>query len=241
MDIKKIYLEEVNSTNLFAKEHLDEIEDRTIVYTYRQMAGRGRFDRQWKFVGEDNIYMSFVLKPAKTFKPVYANLTQYLSVILSRVVEKYGLVPKIKWANDVLVNGKKIAGILSESSVRGEELAGIVLGIGVNINAGKELFSDIEKPASSIALELGRCIDKEEFLKKLYSNFFLYYDKFLSEGFSLIRKEYLSKSSFINQTIKVAGIDRVIEGEAVDVMDAGTLVLKENNGQTTTLWIGDIL
>lgn len=241
MNIKTIYLEEVNSTNLYAKEHLDEIADRTVVYTYKQTAGRGRFDRRWKFIGADNIYMSFVLKPSKQLLPCYSNLTQYLSVILVRLIEEYELTPKIKWPNDVLINGKKVAGILSESTICGNELSGIVLGVGVNLNGCKDVFQDIEKPATSIALELGHQVDKDVFLKKLSSNFFLYYDKFLSEGFTLIREEYLSKSSFINQTIRVSGIDRITEGLAVDVTVEGALVLKENNEQFTTLWIGDIL
>ncbi len=241
MNIKKIYLEEVDSTNCHAKEHLNIIDDRSVVYTYKQTAGRGRFDRKWKFTGEDNIYASFVLKPSKHILPCYSNLTQYLSVILTRLIEEYELTPKIKWPNDVLINGKKVAGILSESTVRGNELFGIVLGVGVNLNGGENVFEDIEKPATSIALESGKIVDKDEFLKKLYSKFFLYYDKFLDEGFPMIREEYLSKSSFLNKTIKVSGIGHVTEGQAIDVTNEGALVLRDSNEQIITLWIGDIL
>ncbi len=241
MEIKRKYLKEVNSTNLYAKEHLVDTEDRTIIYTYKQTAGRGRLNRKWKYVGEDNIYASFVLKPSNRLEPVYANLTQYLSVVISRILEGYGLSPQIKWPNDVLINRKKIAGILSESIVRGEELAGIVLGVGINLNCAKEIFADIDKPATSLFLELGSFVDKEEFLEELYLNFFLYYDKFIRGGFPYIREEYIKRALFLNQMVKVAGSSEIIEGVAVDITQAGALVLKDNNNNEKTLWIGDIL
>ncbi len=241
MNIKKLYLEEVNSTNLYAKEHLDDIDDRTIVYTYNQTSGRGRLDRKWKFVGCDNIYASFVLKPFNTLEPVCANITQYLSVVLARMFEVYGVEARIKWPNDVLVNGKKAAGILSEGIVRGNELSGIVLGVGINLNGKKESFIDIEKPATALNLEVGGVIDKENFLEKLYSNFFLYYDKFLSAGFLYIRDDYIKRASFLNQTIKVSGSRGILEGAAVDITHDGALVLQDDKNNIKTLWIGDIL
>ncbi len=242
MDINKIYLEEIDSTNLYVKKHIDEIFDRSIVYTYKQTSGRGRLQRSWKFVGEDNIYMTFVLKPSNRLEKCHANLTQYLSVVLANVLEKdYGLSPQIKWPNDVLLNGKKVSGILSESIIRGNELIGIALGIGINLNCKKDVFLDVEKPATSLNLELGKDINKEKFFEKLYSNFFLYYDKFLKDGFPSIREEYLSKASFLNKIIKVSGFDSVEEGLAQDITDEGALVLKTNDNNVITLWIGDIL
>ncbi len=241
MNIKKIYLDEINSTNLYAKEHLGEIDDCTIVYTYNQTGGKGRLNRKWKFVGSDNIYASFVLKPFKKLEPVCANLTQYMSVVLSRMLEQYGLKPQIKWPNDVLINGKKIAGILSESIVQGEELAGIVLGIGININCEKKLFDDIDKPATALNLECDRFVNKEEFLDELYLNFFLYYNKLLSTGFSYIREEYVNRASFLNKKIKVLTNSGITEGVAVDITSGGALVLKDNTNNEKTLWIGDIL
>ena len=110
-----IKLKEVNSTNLYAKEHLSELADKTVIIADRQTNGRGRFDRVWVDLGGDNLFMSIVLKPSDKFLNVYPNLTQYLSVVVCKVLEHYGLQPNTKWPNDVLIKGKKISGILSET------------------------------------------------------------------------------------------------------------------------------
>ena len=83
-----LYLEEIDSTNKYAKEHISELEDFTIIYTSKQTAGRGRFERKWTDTGKNNIYASIVLKPSQEIKEVYSNLTQYLCVILAEIFDK---------------------------------------------------------------------------------------------------------------------------------------------------------
>ena len=141
--MKKIYLEEVESTNLYAKQNIDVLFDRTLVQAFVQTSGRGRFQRKWVDFGRGNLFMTFVLKPSDKFNEIYSNLTQYLSVILCKILENMDLKPQIKWPNDVLINGKKVAGILSESVMSGSLLKGIVLGIGVNLSATEKQVSEI--------------------------------------------------------------------------------------------------
>ena len=126
--MEKIYLSEVDSTNLYAKSNLENLADKSIIHAAIQTAGRGRLQRTWVNLGEGNLFMSFVLKPSNSFNEIYSNLTQYLSVVLCYVLEEYGLKPQIKWPNDVLINGKKIAGILSETVMQGSNFKGLVLG-----------------------------------------------------------------------------------------------------------------
>ena len=103
-----LYLEQVDSTNKYVKERIDDIPDQTVVYTYKQTSGRGRLNRKWSYAGEDNIYATIVLKPSSAMREVYSNLTQYLCLKLAETFEEYGVKPKIKWPNDILVNNKKI-------------------------------------------------------------------------------------------------------------------------------------
>ena len=152
-----IQLEEVSSTNLYAKENLDSFEDKTVIIAISQTSGRGRFDRKWVDLGEGNLFMTIALKPSNSFEEVYANLTQYLSVVLTKILEEYGLSPKIKWPNDVLVNDAKISGILCETVMQGTNFKGLVLGIGVNLNADKGDLKQIkEKVATALNIELER-------------------------------------------------------------------------------------
>lgn len=235
-----IFLEEVGSTNAYVKQHMSEFSDCTIVYTSHQSDGRGRLSRKWIDTGENNIYMTFCLKPSCEFQEIYSNLTQYLSVVLCKTLEKYGVDSKIKWPNDVLVDGKKIAGILSETSMQGSSFKGIALGIGVNLNTPQTLLDSIDKPATSLAVILNKEIDREEFLKTLTDEFFLNYNKFLNTGFAMIRDFYLSHASFLNTDISVNVLGKIESGCAVDITQDGALVLEKDNIKNTLL-IGDIL
>ena len=159
------YLEEIDSTNKYAKENIKNLSDMTVVYTYNQTNGRGRLNRKWNNTGYDNIYASIVLKPSSEMKEVYSNLTQYLCVVLAKTFEEYNVVPKIKWPNDIQINGKKISGILAEGVIEAGRLEGLVLGFGVNLNTKIENLSIINQPATSLDVETGEFIDKKIFLK----------------------------------------------------------------------------
>jgi len=238
--MKLLYLDEVESTNTYVKIHMSELEDRTIVYTSHQTNGKGRLSRRWIDTGSDNIYMTFFLKPFDEFQELYSNITQYLSVVLCNVLDDYGIKGEIKWPNDVLVNGRKIAGILSETSMQGDKFLGLALGVGVNLNTTSEQLAEIDKPATSLSVEYGKHIDRDKFLKQLSDKFFLDYDDFLDTGFPLIKDEYVSKTSFLGSDIKINVLGKIHSGVAVDITDSGAIIL-DNDGEKTIFTIGDIL
>ncbi len=238
-NLREIFLENIDSTNLWAKTNIEELEDKTIVFAGAQTQGRGRLQRKWVDLGKGNLFMSIVLKPDKNYEH-YANLTQYLSVTLCKTLEEYGIKPEIKWPNDVLVNGKKIAGILAETSVKGTKFKGLVLGIGVNLNAQEKDFSKIDKKVTSLNLEVGETIDMVEFKNKLVTNFFKDYNQFLEEGFKFIKRDYLALANFLDKELCVALINETKTGVASGITDKGELILT-NNGNEFILNIGDIL
>ena len=237
-----IQLEEVSSTNLFAKENLDSFEDKTVIIAISQTSGRGRFDRKWVDLGEGNLFMTIVLKPSNSFEEVYANLTQYLSVVLTKILEEYGLSPKIKWPNDVLVNDAKISGILCETVMQGTNFKGLVLGIGVNLNADKGDLKQIkEKVATALNIELEReYVDKNLFTEKLLNEFFKNYEEFLKQGFLMIKKEYIERCNFLGKEISVKVFNDKKSGIAKTINDNGELVIEKNNKEFI-LTMGDIL
>lgn len=238
-----IILDEVDSTNLYAKHNLASLEDKTIIIANNQTSGRGRFDRVWIDLGEDNLFLSFVLKPSDSFKDVYANLTQYLSVILVNVLEEYGLSPSIKWPNDVLIDGKKIAGILSETVMQGNKFNGLVLGIGVNLNSEKSNLSLVkDKKITALNVELDReHVDKKLFYEKLVNEFFKDYDNFLEHGFMLIKEKYINKCNFLGKQVSVQVFDEKKSGIAKYINDSGELVLQNHRKEEFVLTMGDIL
>ena len=236
-----LYLEEIDSTNKYAKDNLIQIPDKTVVYTYRQTAGRGRFNRTWNYLGEDNIYASIVLKPSNKMEDVYSNLTQFLCVILAQTFEEYGVKPKIKWPNDIKINEKKISGILAEAVNTKNRLEGLIIGFGINLNTKKEDLSKISQPATSLNVETGKFIDKEVFLKKITNRFCLLYNRFIEGGFPFIREEYLRRVDFLNKEVTVKVFDKFYTGIVLDVTKQGALKLLDKNNNEHTLLIGDIL
>lgn len=240
--VKVIQLEEVDSTNSYGKKRIDEFEDKTAIITKKQTSGRGRLNRSWVDLGEENLFLSIILKPSETFNEIYPNLTQYLSVTLCKVIESYGIQTQIKWPNDVLIDGKKIAGILSETVMQGQKLKGIVLGVGVNLNSNQEKINAIpNKIATSLNIETQKAIDLKEFLNKLLTEFFEHYDEFLQSGFLQIKDDYIKRNCFLGKEIKVQVFNHMESGLAKAVNDLGELVLEDNNKSEIVLTIGDII
>ena len=168
--VKVIQLEEVDSTNSYGKKHIDEFEDKTAIITKKQTSGRGRLNRSWVDLGEENLFLSIILKPSETFNEIYPNLTQYLSVTLCKVIESYGIQTQIKWPNDVYVNGKKICGILLESVSTISGIECLVLGIGININQ-KAFNKEIEDKATSLCIETNKIFDLEMLISSYIVNY----------------------------------------------------------------------
>lgn len=238
--MNEIFLEVVDSTNLFGKNNLKDLSDKTVIRAAHQTSGRGRLERSWIDMGDNNLFMSFILKPSSSFNEKYSNLTQYLSVVLCDVLESFGLIPQIKWPNDVLINGKKIAGILCETVMQGAKFNGLVLGVGVNLNSSFDSLVTVDKPATALNLEIGREIDVEQFKNILVAEFFSNYDEFLDKGFEFIKSKYISHACFLDKEICVQSLNKKNKGVAKSVTDNGELVL-EDKGKIFVLTIGDIL
>ena len=236
-------LEETESTNSYAKEHISAMADKTVVNALRQTCGRGRLNRKWVDLGENNLFFSIVLKPSDVFKSVYSNLTQYASVILCKVFENYGINPKVKWPNDVMVDGKrKICGILCETVVEKGSLKGIILGIGVNLNAAQNDVENIpDRVVTALNLEIGKPVNADAFLNEFLDNFFENYDKFLSEGFEFIMNDYLNRNCFLEKDLKVQVLNEIKSGYAKNINNKGELILQTDNNKELILNIGDIL
>ncbi len=237
-----INFEQIDSTNNYAKLNLNKILDRTVICADSQSAGRGRFNRKWVDMGRGNLFISLVLKPSCVFEKNYAALTQFTAVILCRIFEEYGVQPEIKWPNDVLIDGKKIAGILSESVIKGSSLQGLIIGIGINLNADKDSLSLVaDKKITALNVELLREYeDKKLFLDKFLYGFFSSYDRFLSGGFLCIKDEYSKRCNFLSERICVNLLNKQVKGIAERFTDSGELVLKADNGEII-LTAGDIL
>ena len=177
-----IHFDELNSTNEYARQHLEELDDFDVVTCDLQTKGQGQFERIWYSSNKNggNIYASLVLKPSNI---THLNeLTRYTALIGAKTLENYNLKPTFKFPNDILINNKKIAGILAKSEFFGQVFKGVVVGFGINLNLEKNELKKIDQPATSIFEETGKNVDKNEFLNLFLSNFENEYEDFLKNG-----------------------------------------------------------
>lgn len=177
-----IKTDSIDSTSIFARKNLAKLKDFDVVSADVQISGHGQFERTWLSSSDNggNIYISIVLKPDNIEH--LNELTRYTSIMVSDVLFEYGLKPDFKFPNDVLIEGRKISGILAESVFQGSEFKGVVVGIGINLNLAQVELDKIDQPATSIFVETGRNVDKDEFLNRFMTHFENCYDDFIMNG-----------------------------------------------------------
>jgi BirA family biotin operon repressor/biotin-[acetyl-CoA-carboxylase] ligase len=186
----EIQLEQIDSTNTYAKHHCASFpkDQITCVTAEEQTAGRGRYDRKWISPKGVNIYATFYFRlPVNTLDLV--SLSQVMAYSLASLLVKEGLKPKIKWPNDIQLNGKKVSGILAETQFN-RDFVEIFLGVGINVNLDAESAGKIDQPATSLLIETGKKWDKMGFLHKLQKQFTGDLEKFKKEGFAPFYKEF---------------------------------------------------
>jgi len=232
---------QLDSTNLHAIRNLTSLKDKDVICADIQTDGIGRHNRKWISDKKGNIYLSIVLKPDSPVSELpLSSLPQYMSVILCRLLLSYSVEPEIKWPNDTMVRGKKIAGILCQTVFSGSKLDGFVLGLGVNLNLTQNDIEQISQPATSLNLLTGTAVDCNAFRTELLKNFFNEYDQFLSQGFSFIQDEYVKRCISLGKTITVRTNSREITGTAENIASDGTMIIF-SNGNRQSVSMGEII
>lgn len=167
MEIIHYHFDNISSTNDWAKAHLQEFERGkiTLVTSEAQTGGRGRYGRSWASPEKLNLYASFCFFMEED-KAEPLVLTKILALSTAKTLKECGVLAELKWPNDLLVNGKKIAGILCETA-----LEGVVIGIGLNVNMPEELLKSVGQPATSLLLETGKLWDVGEVLESIKKHF----------------------------------------------------------------------
>lgn len=233
---------EIDSTNTISYKLAEEgAADGTVVLADHQRAGKGRLGRSWESPAGVNLYCSVILRPA--IVPMVAYQLTFLSAVaVARAVAgSTTLVPQIKWPNDILINGRKVAGLLNEMSAETEKVHFIVLGIGVNLNMGRELFpADLRHPATSLFLESGERVDRTAFTRELLAALDILYDDYLRFGYAPIREEWLTRCHMLGRKVSVTMQDRVIIGEVTGIDENGALLVRMSSGREERILSGDV-
>jgi BirA family transcriptional regulator, biotin operon repressor / biotin---[acetyl-CoA-carboxylase] ligase len=234
---RRIAIDRVASTNDEARRFADAgAGERLVVTGEVQTAGRGRQGRAW-VSPHGNLYSSFLLRPA--VKPAQAGEFGFgVSVAVAETVERLapGQTATCKWPNDVLVAGRKIAGILLESRGTPDTLDWLIVGIGVNV---AEFPEDSAWPATSIAA-LGGAAEVERALETLAARLDHWYRLWLAEGFTPLRQAWLARAHALGETLKIKRNGDEREGKFAGLDPSGALVLEVADGRRETISYGEI-
>ena len=239
-NIYYIHFDTIDSTNTWVKKNAPTLDPDhlTCVTSLEQTAGRGRFFRKWLSPKGQNIYATLFFCLPKDC-PYIVNLGQILSLSCITVLQKKGFNPQIKWPNDILLNEKKVAGILCETvSVEGG--LGIALGIGVNVNMSKELLETIDQPATSLAQLSGQTWTLEQILEPLLKQFLKDLDILLAGGFEPFRSTYDALLAFKGEAITCTDGFKMIKGVCHSINQEGRLNLLLPDGNISTLTAGEL-
>lgn len=231
------YFETIDSTNSYAGNIAEKSPEGTVVVSQEQTKGRGRTGRKWISKEGEGIYFSVILKPE--IPVVKASfLTQVAGCAIVETLVNMGIDALIKWPNDIILNGKKIAGILTEMRAEIDCISHIIVGIGINIS-GREFDEEIRKKATSIEKE-GYKLDRCEFLQMFFTNFEKRYIEFIngeSQGVLEILRE---KSAVIGKEIYLVNGSEREKAEALDIDENGNLKVKTESGEEKTVFTGEI-
>ena len=232
------YFKETESTNIIAREMADSVEEGTVVIAESQTGGRGRIGRKW-LSPEGGIWLSIILKP--NIQPSYApRITLMAGVSVAKTIRNIGLPAKIKWPNDILINGRKVCGILTEIEAEIDMIEYCVVGIGIDANVDTESFpEEIRDSSTSLKKELGHEINRADFVRNLLSEFEALYLVFRKGGFPSILEEWRDMSATIGEWVKITTQAKTIYGEAIGVDNEGALILETDEGKLEKIVAGN--
>ncbi len=234
--------EETTSTNdVIEKLARDGVREGAVVFAESQTKGRGRLGRKWISPRRKGLWFSVLLRP--DLRPQETTqLTVASATALRRAIQsETGLKPEIKWPNDILVGGKKVAGILTELSAELDRVRHVILGIGVDVNLGAAEFpAELKKTATSLSLERGEPISRAGLAVAVLRELDEDYARICGRRFTAVADEWEENCMTIGKEVTVQIGSRKIRGRAESLDDAGALLLRTEHGRLEPITGGDV-
>lgn len=232
--------DEIDSTNTEAKRLAEQgASDGTLITANYQSAGRGRRGRTWESPVGSTICMSVILRP--DIAPVNASmLTLVMALSVSKAIEKVsGLETQIKWPNDIIINKKKVCGILTEMSAEVDYIHYIIIGCGINTGS-MDVSPEVESKATSLLAE-GKNVNRAHLVAEVLTCFEEEYERFLKAGdLSLLLEEYNSRLVNIGKEVKI--LDPLQEYHAIadGINESGELIVTKEDGTKQAVYAGEV-
>lgn len=236
MQVKLYQLETIDSTNTWAKREINRFDrdSLTVVTAKGQTAGYGRLQRQWVSPANENIYASFCFFVPTGFAYL-ANIAQVISLAIAMSLDRLQFRVRLKWPNDLMIQGRKVGGILCETSTQDSEI-GIIAGVGLNVNMPSESFADINQPVTSLAVEQGSTLDLDQTLKQLVQAIANLLPTFISQGFNPFLRDYRQFLMHMPQDImQIHQAKGLTTGRFIGIDETGALQLQLADGKISRI------
>jgi BirA family transcriptional regulator, biotin operon repressor / biotin---[acetyl-CoA-carboxylase] ligase len=236
----KRYFDSISSTNNEALAWgTSGAEDLSLVLADEQTAGRGRLDRKWFTPKGTALAFSLILRPSSEEKPHVPRIVGLAALAVADSLRTRGLVAQIKWPNDVLLNGRKVAGILVESVWSGEEVDCVVIGIGMNVLKGAVPSAElVQFPATSLEDSLGPAVEREAVLHDILAGIIALRPHLGTDSFISSWEKALA---FRGEQVQVEeGNGTSMQGKLLGLESDGSLRLSDENGKSITVRFGDV-
>ncbi len=238
------FYREVESTNDVAFDLAKkDAKEGTVVIADAQTKGRGRLQRKWISPPGVNLYMSVIFRPSISSKDATI-LTLVSAIALYEAVNSYGIKCQIKWPNDLLVNRRKVAGVLTEMEPDGDRVQFVLVGLGINLNMTRSMMNDlmgeVSEIATSVMEESGHEVDRSEFAANVINLLETWYEVFNSKGKPAVISEWKKRWGDLDKRVRVRINRNLIEGVAYDLDDDGFLLLRKDNGEVERIIVGDL-
>jgi BirA family biotin operon repressor/biotin-[acetyl-CoA-carboxylase] ligase len=234
------YFDSIGSTNDEALAWAaNDAQDLSIVVANEQTAGRGRLDRPWFTPASTALAFSLILRPTVDEIPYLSRTVGLAALALADSFGMLGLAPQIKWPNDVLLNGRKVAGILIELVWSGEDVDCVAIGIGVNVTKGAIPSTDILRfPATSLEHVLGEAPDRIKLLHDILASLISLRPHMRSDSFMASWEKSLA---YFGRQVQVEmGGEQSVTGKVIGLESDGSLKLRDEDDKTVTVRFGDV-
>jgi BirA family biotin operon repressor/biotin-[acetyl-CoA-carboxylase] ligase len=231
-----LYYKSMSSTMDKAKQQAQKgMLEGTVTIAEKQTSARGRLKRSW-ISPEGNLALSVVLYPKTELLPYLIMITSL--AVIKAIKDTTGLKAGIKWPNDILINGRKVCGILIESGVNREKKRFAVIGIGLNVSLKSYDYPEIAEIATGLESELGNNVSRDELLKRLITELDELY--LLLPNKEDIFRQWQNQMTILGEKVQIICGEEMIEGVAEDVSEDGSLKLRCENGKLKRVTVGDI-
>jgi BirA family biotin operon repressor/biotin-[acetyl-CoA-carboxylase] ligase len=242
MGCRILSYQRVRSTNAVALQIAQQAApEGTLVIAEEQTAGRGRQGRIWHSPPGVGLWASLVLRPHMSPNRIFQLAICGALAVAETVSETTHLPVRVKWPNDVLVEGKKLSGVLTETQAELDSVRFVVLGLGINVNQRSEDFPEhLRSRATSIRVELGRSISRIDLLRSILLKFEEMYGLFQEHGLGPFLNRWRQLSWTLGRRVAVHVGESIFSGLAVDIDETGALLLEEASGKRRRLMAGDV-